>query len=181
MIRPFTRLRTWSTLIGSILTRSSPQVSRLDECLLVLLTYPGYPRQDKLEEALKSKISPGTLNAALNHARDIGRTRGIDRILKEYDIDVIIGPAESSMTDIASASGQQESLIILQHAYELTHATGYPIASLPLGYLDFNGRPFAMAALVSGHQEATLVKVQSAWEATFPPRRPPPRVNFEHS
>ena len=145
------------------------------------LTYPEYPRQDKLEEALNSKTSASALAAALNHARDVGRTRGIDRIMKEYDIDVIIGPAESSMTDIASASGEQESLIFLQRVFELTYATGYPIASLPLGHLEFNGRPFAMAALASGHQEATLVKVQSAWEATFPPRRPPPRENFEHS
>lgn len=45
---------------------------------------------------------------------------------------------------------------------------------MPLGYLDFNGRPFGMAALASAHQEAVLIKVQSAWEATFPPRQPPP-------
>lgn len=156
-------------------------MSLLREFLLALLTCPGYPRQDKLEEALNSKIRASTLDAALNHAREIGRTRGIDRILKEYDIDVIIGPAESSMTDIASASGEQGSLTLLQGLSELTHPIGYPIATLPLGYLNYNGRPFAMAALVSGHQEATLVKVQSAWEATFPPRRPPPRENFDHS
>ncbi len=51
---------------------------------------------------------------------------------------------------------------------------GYAIASMPLGYLDFNGRPFGMAAVASGHQEAVLIKVQSAWEATFPQRQPPP-------
>lgn len=67
----------------------------------------------------------------------------------------------------------------IESAFWLTSVTGYPIASLPLGYLDFNGRPFGMAALASGHQEGTLIKVQSAWEATFPPRRPPPKVNLE--
>jgi hypothetical protein len=52
---------------------------------------------------------------------------------------------------------------------------GYPIASLPLGYLnDFNGRPFGLVALASAHQDALLVRVQSAWEVTFPKRRPPP-------
>lgn len=45
---------------------------------------------------------------------------------------------------------------------------------MPLGYLDFNGRPFGMTVIASGHQEATLIKVQSAWEATFPARQPPP-------
>ncbi|MCJ1378434.1 hypothetical protein MMC17_001532 [Xylographa soralifera] len=121
---------------------------------------PWCPKQDKLEKALTTNLTAENLDAALAHARKIGRTEGIDKILKEYNLDVIIGPAESSMTDMASASG-------------------YPIASLPLGYLDFNGRPFGMAALASGHQEATLIKVQSAWEATFPPRRRPPKDNFE--
>ncbi|KAI4220073.1 MAG: hypothetical protein LQ349_008177 [Xanthoria aureola] len=123
---------------------------------------PRHPKQDKLEEALATKLSPETLDATLQYAREVSRTKGIDKILEDYNLDVIIGPAESSMTDIAAASG-------------------YPIASLPLGYLDFNGRPFGMAALASAHQEATLIKVQSAWEATFPPRHPPPRENFEAS
>ena len=52
---------------------------------------------------------------------------------------------------------------------------------MPLGYLDFNGRPFGMAALASGHQEAVLVKVQSVWEATFAPRQPPPVEIFSSS
>ena len=45
---------------------------------------------------------------------------------------------------------------------------------MPLGYLEFNGRPFGMAALASEHQEAILIKTQSVWEATFEPRQPPP-------
>ncbi|KAI4255482.1 MAG: hypothetical protein L6R42_006712 [Xanthoria sp. 1 TBL-2021] len=113
---------------------------------------PRFPKQDKLENALTTKLSTKPLNAALQYARQLSRTKGIDKILEDYNLDVIIGPAES-----------------------------YPIASLPLGYLEFNGRPFGMAALISAHQEATLIKVQSAWEATFPARRPPPRENFEAS
>ena len=55
-----------------------------------------------------------------------------------------------------------------------TTTPGYPIATLPLSYLDFNGRPFGLVALASAHQDALLVQVQSAWEATFPRRKPPP-------
>ena len=43
---------------------------------------------------------------------------------------------------------------------------------MPLGYIEFNGRPFGMAALASGHQEAILIKTQSVWGATFGPRQP---------
>ena len=53
--------------------------------------------------------------------------------------------------------------------------TGYPIASLPLGYLDnLNGRPHGLAAIAAAHQDARLIQLQSAWEATFPARKPPP-------
>ncbi|ATY58913.1 amidase family [Cordyceps militaris] len=120
---------------------------------------PRYPLQDRLEKALADKSTAEELEEALLLARKVARDEGIDKILREYDLDVIIGPAESPMPTIACASG-------------------YPIASLPLGYLDFNGRPFGMAAVASGHQEAVLIKVQSAWEATFPPRQPPPYAVF---
>lgn len=51
---------------------------------------------------------------------------------------------------------------------------GYPIAQAPLSYLDYNGRPFGVSILAKAGQDALLVKVLSAWEATFPPRKPPP-------
>lgn len=47
---------------------------------------------------------------------------------------------------------------------------------MPLSYLDFNGRAFGLAAIAGQNQEALLVKVLSAWEATFPPRKPPPML-----
>ncbi len=51
--------------------------------------------------------------------------------------------------------------------------SGYPVASLPLGYSDFNGRPFGLQVFAKAHQEALLIQVQSAWEASFPKRQPP--------
>jgi amidase len=44
---------------------------------------------------------------------------------------------------------------------------------MPLSYLDFNGRPFGLAALAGKNQEALLVQLMSAWEATFEARKPP--------
>lgn len=70
-----------------------------------VLIEPGYPKQDKLEKALATKLSTETLDATLQYARQVSRTKGIDKILEDYNLDVIIGPAESSMTDLASASG----------------------------------------------------------------------------
>jgi amidase len=52
--------------------------------------------------------------------------------------------------------------------------TGYPVASLPLGYLDYNGRAFGMLAVASANNEAKLIEAMSAWDAMFNPVKPPP-------
>lgn len=53
---------------------------------------------------------------------------------------------------------------------------GYPIAGMPLGYLDINGRAFGLVALARKNQEATLIRFLSAWDDTFHPRKPPPML-----
>ena len=58
--------------------------------------------------------------------------------------------------------------------------TGFPIATLPISYLDFNGRPIGLMIAAPHHKESTLIKVMSAWEATFPARQEP-REFLKHS
>jgi hypothetical protein len=60
-------------------------------------------------------------------------------------MDVIIGPTDSLMRTIAADEGCL-------------------IAAMPSPYLGHNGRPFRLAALGSARQEATLLKVFSAWK-----------------
>ncbi len=102
------------------------------------------------------------------------RTRGIDYILNKYDADVIIGPADSGLSTMASGSGKSKpnDYIPFRHTY----CAGYPIAAMPLSYLDFNGRAFGMVALARQHQEATLIKFLGAWDAEFQPRKPAPML-----
>lgn len=42
---------------------------------------------------------------------------------------------------------------------------------MPLGYLDYNGRPHGLCAVAK--EEGLLIQLQSAYERTFPPRKPP--------
>ncbi|MCJ1311431.1 hypothetical protein MMC25_005102 [Agyrium rufum] len=63
-----------------------------------------YPNQEKLEDVLKVNISKEYFEEALALLRKVSRDDGIDKMMKDYDIDVIIGPAESWMTGMASAS-----------------------------------------------------------------------------
>ena len=114
----------------------------------------GNPRQDLLEYASSLEDDPDRYRLLLEHAQSVGKDRGLDETFKKYDINVLIGPAESSIIKFAAAAG-------------------YPIATLPLGYLDFNGRPHALAAVSAAHQEALLIQLQSAWESVSPARKPP--------
>ncbi|KAI1111811.1 putative glutamyl-tRNA amidotransferase subunit A [Nemania sp. NC0429] len=113
--------------------------------------------QDFFLQTQKQNLDAETYSKMLEHVRKVSRNEGIDRILKEYDVDVVIGPADSFITSLATASG-------------------YPVAGMPLTYLSFNGRPLGLAALAGRNQDATLVKMMSAWEATFPKRKPPPEL-----
>lgn len=66
---------------------------------------PDYPNQARLEQIVESNMTQEYMDKALSWARETGRTKGVDKILKDYDIDVIIGPAESDMPLVSSASG----------------------------------------------------------------------------
>ncbi|KAL4882786.1 amidase signature domain-containing protein [Aspergillus karnatakaensis] len=118
---------------------------------------PYHPRQDLFQEAQDLHVSPETYAKHLKHLRHVARDEGVDYILKTYQVDAIIGPADSFITSMATGSG-------------------YPIAGIPLSYLDYNGRPLGLAAIAGKNEEGLLIKLLSAWEATFPARRPPPAL-----
>lgn len=49
----------------------------------------------------------------------------------------------------------------------LIHSLEFPIATLPLSCLDFNGRPVGLLVGAPRHNESVLIKVMSAWEANI--------------
>jgi amidase len=108
---------------------------------------PGYTQQDILEKDLDFKLQGWDPEGAANHVRARALKRG-DDILAEHRIDIIIGPGDSSLTSFACAAG-------------------YPMASLPIGVLAFNERPFGVTAITRAHGEALLVRLMSAWEKVF--------------
>ena len=79
----------------------------------------------------------------------------IQKSLHENGIDVIMGPADARIASVAAAAG-------------------YPVATVPLGFADFNGRAFGMNIIAPAGQEHEIFRVMSAWETTFGPRKPPP-------
>lgn len=129
-----------------------------------------------MEDSLSSNYSIEKEDLARKFAYKMGREQGIDKLLKEYEIDVIFGPPESGICCYASAAGKDITIIISFIIINIH--LGYPMINLPLGYVNSYGRPFGMGVITTAGKEALLIKVMSAWEATFPSRRPPPIENF---
>jgi amidase len=47
---------------------------------------------------------------------------------------------------------------------------------MPLGYLDYNGKPYGLAVLARARDDGLLFQFMSAFEAAFPKRHVPPRL-----
>ncbi|KAK3291864.1 amidase signature domain-containing protein [Chaetomium fimeti] len=118
---------------------------------------PHHPRQDRFIDSQNHTISPEVYERHLQHLRHVARDRGVERVLDTYGVDVVLGPTDSGLTSMAAAGG-------------------YPLCAMPLSYLDYNGRPFGVSAIAGRGRDDLLVKVMSAWEATFPGRKPPPAL-----
>lgn len=101
-------------------------------------------------------------------------SNAIDKTLHSHNVDVIISPADSRLPDVvALASKPPLPCTRLSTKLLLTTCTGYPSVTLPLGYLDWNGRPFGLLVVGGKYQEGLLLDVARLWEATFPARKTP--------
>jgi len=113
------------------------------------------PKQDWFEAMLNLTMSQDLFETTLATLRKAGRA-AIDKALRDNSIDVILGPSDCMFASMASAAG-------------------YPVASMPLGFADLNGRAFGVHVLARMGEEDKILRVMCAWEATFPEaRRPPP-------
>ena len=67
----------------------------------------GHANQQILVDAVDLKLSPTEYDHHLQHLRHVARTQGVDCILTEYGVDVIIGPADSFLSSLASGAGRR--------------------------------------------------------------------------
>lgn len=79
----------------------------------------------------------------------------IEECFRATGADVIMASGESFLTSMAAGAG-------------------YPIASVPLGFSSYNGRPHGMEIMARNREEEKIFEVMSAWETTFPEARKPP-------
>jgi amidase len=51
-------------------------------------------------------MTPEDYKTSLNYIKRMSTVEGIDKTLAQYDIDVIIGPADSFLSSLAAAAGK---------------------------------------------------------------------------
>ena len=107
-----------------------------------------------IKKAIDDDMSEKHYQESLNKLRSCTK-ENIDKCLSETRSHVIIGPADSLLVSLAAAAG-------------------YPVASVPLGFANFNGRAFGMHIIARAHEEGRIFQVMSAWHATFPHAWMPP-------
>ncbi|KAJ2982353.1 hypothetical protein NUW58_g6458 [Xylaria curta] len=84
-----------------------------------------------------------------------GMRNKIKKCLEDRNVDFIMAPGDSLLCTIAMAAG-------------------YPTASVPLGFADFNGRPFGIQLMGRDSEESSMLKLMAAWESAFPNATQPP-------
>ncbi|KAM6475991.1 putative amidase [Trichoderma sp. SZMC 28011] len=116
------------------------------------------PNQDSLVNILKYNIPASVVNDAVRDVRQAAGPESIDRILKEYGIDAIIVPTDISM---------------------LTFNVGYPMGTMPLGYLVPSGRPHGLSILTSKCNDALILRIMHAYDTKSFTRMVPPHLEAD--
>lgn len=74
--------------------------------ITLIIRHTGCSNQDQLIIAANIDVSKEECDKLLAHARHVSRVQGIDKTLKDYDLDIIICPADSEFNVIVSAAGK---------------------------------------------------------------------------
>ncbi|KAM6533989.1 hypothetical protein FALCPG4_006928 [Fusarium falciforme] len=115
----------------------------------------GYcPNQGGLSRLVTESKPDEEVSEWLEECKRWAATEGIDKVTSEQGVDVVVCCSDSYFAGVSVAAR-------------------YPIAAVPLGYIESSGRPYGLQAIAPAHQEVKLVRFMAACERVFPPRRVP--------
>jgi amidase len=63
------------------------------------------PNQDHMTEAYSQNASSDKYQRHLAHFRDVAKNQALDRVFAEYKVNIVLAPADSFLTCLASGSG----------------------------------------------------------------------------
>lgn len=132
-------------------------------------------------QATERGRSAASYQEALAAGRRLTRERGIDRLLAEYDVDVLVAPTASPASEIEPDGTPRVGPIPPGPRREgpasltVTAAVaGYPLISVPMGRVD--GMPVGLTFAGTAWTEAHLLGLAYDFEQASRARTPPPRA-----
>lgn len=108
---------------------------------------PDHPDQAWLIEGLEDPPSKEEHDENVAHFRRISRDEGIEKLFRERSLNLLAFSTDSLVFTISSAAG-------------------YPIATMPMGLLKSNGRPFGLGIIAQAGREDLMFQFMSAFEAS---------------
>lgn len=122
---------------------------------------PSLKDQGELHDLIalqKNPLPAKRLADAVAKFKRLGGVEGLDVTFAEQDVDVLVAPADSSFVSIGAAAG-------------------YPCCTVPVGRLQYNGRPFGLVAIAKTQTpgfergEDALLNFMATWERSAAPSR----------
>jgi amidase len=118
-----------------------------------------YTKQDDLLRALANTDEALYIDRLKDGLRAVGR-RILDEAFRSQGLNIIAAPADCSLCIHAAAAG-------------------YPIATVPLGQLRYNGRPFCLCMVAKENNEELLLRFMAAYESSMGIQRPVPKLETD--
>lgn len=124
--------------------------------------------QSGLEDIANQTLTLTSANylEAIQTHNSLAREQGIDAIMDEADVDVLVAPSAGVAPRFDGTSGEETGSAASFAAY-----AGYPSLTIPIGEID--GMPVGMYFFGRAFSESTLLTIANAVEAFSPKRTPP--------
>jgi amidase len=129
---------------------------------------PYFRQELHLQSEAKGPLTDQAYLDALASNFKLSRDEGIDAILAEHNLDVLVAPTSSPAATIDQVNGDRR----LGGCSTPAALAGYPLLSMPCGYTPF-GLPVSLCLMGRAWSEPTLIRIAHALEQALPPRRPP--------
>ena len=128
---------------------------------------PYFQQEIMLKAEAKSDLDSPEYQEALAKIQRLSREEGIDKALKEQQLDAIIAPTGGPAWTVDLVNGDHFG----GGSSSPAAMAGYPNVTVPMGFI--HGLPVGISFFASAYSEPTLIKLAYAYEQATQHRQPP--------